>query len=112
MKTVLTSEEKKEKKEKYKQKCIELKLEKKNKIIKRERDKQIKRVEKAQSRPKSGFYFFKIDEEENIKKRLNDKDVHKELQKLWKEIKNTDKYNYYNQLAIEYEERKKIDFFV
>ena len=105
MKPVLTPEEKKAKREKKAKKLLELKLEKKNRIIKREKDKQLKKVEKAQSKPKTGFYFFKLEEEQKIKievPTIDKKDIHKELQKRWKDIKKTDKYSYYNELAIKY----------
>jgi hypothetical protein len=87
---------------KKEEKRLEKKLEKKNKIINREKAKQEKKVEKAQSRPKSAFFFFKLEEENKIKESnpsIVKKDIHLELQKRWKDAKSTDRFKYYKELA-------------
>jgi len=69
---------------------LKRKLEKKNKIVEREKNKQIARVQKSQERPKSPYYYFKKEEEIVIKDNNPDftkKDIHVELQKRWKILK-------------------------
>jgi hypothetical protein len=88
------------------------KEEKKRRIIEREATKQAKRVEKAQSKPKTPFYFFKKEEEEKIKKenvKIVKKDLYTELQKRWKEIKGTEKYGYYKEQAEKNQPYVKLD---
>ena len=77
------------------------------KKIKREtkmKEIQQKKVDKHKNKPKSAFFFFKEVESKKIKEQLpliNKKDVHSELQKRWKTLKNTDDAKPYKQKASE-----------
>ena len=76
------------------------KLEKKTKRETKLKDIHQKRMDKQQSKPKTAFYYFK--EDETVKLKLehptwNRKEVHAELQKKWKEIKNTDEAKPYRE---------------
>jgi hypothetical protein len=78
------------------------KLEKKNKIVQRESTKQIKKVEKAQTKAKTPFFFFKKEEEELLRKdnvKIDKKMLHNEIQKKWKIVK-IEKLEYYKELAL------------
>ena len=96
---------------------MEKKLEKKNKIIEREKNKQIIKVQKSQEKIKSPFFFYKNEEEIIIKNdnpTFNKKDIHNELQKKWKMLKQSindtdkDRVNRYIKLSNEDAENKKI----
>lgn len=81
------------------------KLETKEKIQKR------KKVPKIVDRPKHAFLFFKNAEVISIKEEFPDLskiEIHHELQKRWKNIRNVDieKYNYYNEIAIKENENR------
>jgi len=76
------------------------KMEKKTKRETKLKDIHQKRMDKQQSKPKTAFYYFK--EDETIKLKLehptwNRKEVHAELQKKWKEIKNTEEAKPYRE---------------
>lgn len=75
------------------------KLDKKLKREARDRDLQENKVKKAIERPKLAYYYFMQDEKEKVKQKLIDngyvgnsktlkKNVHVELQNIWKEVKN------------------------
>ena len=93
----------KQKKIKMKETIEERNAKKMEKKIKRETKlKEIhqKRMVKQQSKPKTAFYYFK--EDETVKLKLehptwNRKEVHAELQKKWKAIKNTDEARPYRE---------------
>ena len=93
----------KQKKIKMKETIEERNAKKMEKKIKREtklKDIHQKRMDKQQSKPKTAFYYFK--EDETIKLKLehpswNRKEVHAELQKKWKAIKNTDEARPYRE---------------
>lgn len=95
----------KEKKIKMKQTDEELKQKKLEKKIKREtkmKELQSSKIEKAKSKPKSAFVFFKNDEIKKIKDEfptMNKKETHIELQKRWKKIKNTEESKIYKEKA-------------
>ena len=91
---------------------LKRKMEKKNKIVEREKNKQIARVQKSQERPKSPYYFFKKEEEIVIKNEnpsFAKKDIHVELQKRWKVVKesNSERLANYKILADKDAEIKK-----
>ena len=79
------------------------KLEKRLTKMKERNDKKIM---KAQARPKSAYYFFIQDEKSKIieeNKGLDKKQVHNELQKKWKDLKTVDEnlFNSYKKIADE-----------
>ena len=79
------------------------KLEKRLTKMKERNDKKIL---KAQARPKSAYYFFIQDEKSKIIEEnagLDKKQVHNELQKKWKDLKTTDidLFNSYKKIADE-----------
>ena len=91
---------------------LKRKMEKKNKIVEREKNKQIARVQNSQERPKSPYYFFKKEEEIVIKNEnpsFAKKDIHVELQKRWKVVKesNSERLANYKILADKDAEIKK-----
>jgi len=91
----------------------EEKKQKKEEKLQKRKDKakeiQEKRVAKAQSRPKSAYYFYKKEEEVKIKEEnpeFTKKDIHKKLQEGWQVIKkdkNSEIYKKYDEIAIEAE---------
>jgi hypothetical protein len=93
----------KQKKIKMKETIEERNAKKLEKNLKREtklKDIHQKRMDKQQSKPKTAFYYFK--EDETVKLKLehptwNRKEVHAELQKKWKAIKNTDEARPYRE---------------
>ena len=95
----------KEKKIKMKQSDEELKQKKLEKKIKRETKMKVlqsNKIEKAKNKPKSAFVFFKNDEIKKIKEEfptMNKKEIHYELQKRWKKIKNTEESKIYKERA-------------
>jgi hypothetical protein len=97
----------KHKKIKMKDTIEELNEKKLQKKIKREtkiKELQSNRIEKEKSKPKSAFAFFKNDETKKIKEEfptINKKDIHSELQKRWKKIKNTEESKIYIEKALE-----------
>jgi high mobility group protein B1 len=65
-----------------------------------------KKIAKAQGRPKSAYYFFIQDEKPKViaeNTGFDKKQVHNELQKRWKDLKTTDEnlYNSYKKIADE-----------
>ena len=63
-----------------------------------------KKIPEINNKPKHPYYFFKNEESIRIKEEsplLNKTDIHHELQKRWKTIKenDNDKFSYYNELA-------------
>ena len=87
-----------------KEELNEKKLEKKIKRETKMKEIQQKKVDKHKNKPKSAFFFFKEVESKKIKEQLpliNKKDVHSELQKRWKTLKNTDDAKPYKQKASE-----------
>lgn len=97
----------KQKKIKMKVSREELNQKKLEKKVKREtkmKEIQQKKVDKHKNKPKSAFFFFKEEETKKIKEQfpsINRKEVHSELQKRWKVIKNTDESKPYKQKASE-----------
>lgn len=87
-------------KEELNQKKVEKKVKRETKM----KEIQQKKVDKHKNKPKSAFFFFKEIETKKIKEEfptLNRKDIHSELQKKWKVIKNTDESKPYKQKASE-----------
>lgn len=85
------------------------KLEKTEKRVNKAKVIQQKKVNKQQARPKSAYYFFKLEEQEVIKAEnpeFNRKDIHVELQTRWKVVKPTDRGNIYKEIADKAEKEK------
>jgi hypothetical protein len=95
--------------------------EKKQKTVKREqkaKERQEEKIKKVSEKPKTAYYFFTQDEKHKVKQRLIDnglkgnaktikKQVHVELQNLWKTLKST-KDEVYNKYKLLEEESNKI----
>ena len=92
-------------------KMAKLKQEKQEKLEKRlnkMKDRNEEKVQKAMSRPKSAYFFFKNDEQVKIKgenDNITKKEMHLELQKRWKGLKTTDPeaFDHYKKIAEEKE---------
>jgi hypothetical protein len=88
-------------------KMIKQKEENKAKLEKRlnkMKERNDKKIMKAQARPKSAYYFFIQDEKPKIvDPSLTKKDIHNILQKKWKDLKTTDleMFNNYKKIADE-----------